>query len=502
LTLVLGFSISSYHLRAQKSDYIYEQFTIRDGLPSNECHDILQDSKGYIWIATDNGVAKYDGYQFQNYGPKDGLIDPVIFQLTEDEQGQIWAGGLTGTLFIYTHEDDEWMPYHHQHLVDSLLAAPNHMPEFFVADGKLRFCALHLGYCEIDAGILSSLKTEKQVFPTSLNVIDKTTKSPIRTFDLPVYKYIARHTRINKNSAAIIGKHFVVSTSDILLKIDSLQYKILQPQLVTNKICQSKDGSMVLCGTSSTGVTKHTKLNSTPNETILAGVSATDFLEDHQGGIWITTEEQGTFHIGNPHITFLSTSHQDQPYTDIEVLDSITIATASNHGWLQIYNQSTKSIEYTQHNLDAFEFVKMDPDKQKLYTSNNNALRQQSISNGRTISKLLDDNINPIDILFSKDSMTAVTTNGYIYEFNWSAEKEQLSVKGPRMETYMRLNCITTHDGDAYIAGLDGLRIFNKQKELLSFDSFPLLATPLGCPGKWHMYWKIWRNMDRYTQRR
>ena len=39
----------------------YFQYTQWDGLPSSEIYDIIQDERGFIWFATDRGLARYDG---------------------------------------------------------------------------------------------------------------------------------------------------------------------------------------------------------------------------------------------------------------------------------------------------------------------------------------------------------------------------------------------------------------------------------------------------------
>ena len=43
----------------------FDNYSIKDGLPSNYITDIIQDSKGYIWFGTQNGVSKFDGYNFR-----------------------------------------------------------------------------------------------------------------------------------------------------------------------------------------------------------------------------------------------------------------------------------------------------------------------------------------------------------------------------------------------------------------------------------------------------
>lgn len=61
---------------------------------------MVEDHKGYIWLATANGLAKFDGYQFVNYTTEDGLIDNFPRCLAVDQQGKIWAGNNSGGLSI------------------------------------------------------------------------------------------------------------------------------------------------------------------------------------------------------------------------------------------------------------------------------------------------------------------------------------------------------------------------------------------------------------------
>ncbi|MEN8223501.1 MAG: two-component regulator propeller domain-containing protein [Acidobacteriota bacterium] len=56
----------------------------------------MQDSRGFIWIATEDGVNKYDGYEFINYKPdsnnKNSISHNYIWKVMEDSKGKIWIG--------------------------------------------------------------------------------------------------------------------------------------------------------------------------------------------------------------------------------------------------------------------------------------------------------------------------------------------------------------------------------------------------------------------------
>ncbi len=57
--------ITTLHLSAQKC-YLFKHYTVKDGLPNNTIYSINQDRKGYLWIATDGGICRYDGSKFDN----------------------------------------------------------------------------------------------------------------------------------------------------------------------------------------------------------------------------------------------------------------------------------------------------------------------------------------------------------------------------------------------------------------------------------------------------
>ena len=73
--------------------------TINDGLPSNAVYCVLKDSRGIIWIGTDAGLVKYDGFQFKTLTKKNGLSGNFIRDIKEDKKGNLWIAcygdGLT-----------------------------------------------------------------------------------------------------------------------------------------------------------------------------------------------------------------------------------------------------------------------------------------------------------------------------------------------------------------------------------------------------------------------
>lgn len=66
------------------------------GLSQNWIYDIHQDSYGYMWFGTWEGLNKYDGYEFTIYNVEDGLSDHIIYCILEDDEGLLWLGTGNG----------------------------------------------------------------------------------------------------------------------------------------------------------------------------------------------------------------------------------------------------------------------------------------------------------------------------------------------------------------------------------------------------------------------
>ncbi|MDR8390543.1 histidine kinase [Aliifodinibius sp. S!AR15-10] len=81
----------------------FRTYSIENGLSEAVVNDMIQDSDGYIWIATGYGLNRFDGINFRNYYQEDGLADNKIQSLYQDNEGRIWVGTESGVNVI---EDD------------------------------------------------------------------------------------------------------------------------------------------------------------------------------------------------------------------------------------------------------------------------------------------------------------------------------------------------------------------------------------------------------------
>ncbi|MEN5205959.1 two-component regulator propeller domain-containing protein [Stenotrophomonas sp. TWI700] len=72
--------------------------TTVDGLPSNVVHQIVEDRQGYLWFATGDGLARYDGSGFRVWRMEHGLADNEVRSMALDARDQLWIGTANGYL--------------------------------------------------------------------------------------------------------------------------------------------------------------------------------------------------------------------------------------------------------------------------------------------------------------------------------------------------------------------------------------------------------------------
>ena len=84
--------------RAQQ--YFFSSYSLAQGLSQSVGNCIFQDSKGYIWIGTQNGLNKFNGYSFESftYNPNDttSISNNWIYAIDEDKEGNLWIGTKGG----------------------------------------------------------------------------------------------------------------------------------------------------------------------------------------------------------------------------------------------------------------------------------------------------------------------------------------------------------------------------------------------------------------------
>ncbi|MFA9392135.1 MAG: two-component regulator propeller domain-containing protein [Prolixibacteraceae bacterium] len=111
LQLIVFFIFTGFYSNVTaESDLWFRNLSIKDGLSGNYAECMLQDSRGFLWIGTRDGLNIYDGYKFTTL--KKNTLSPYfsnyVTSLFEDEDGNIWIGSLSNGIVIYDFEHKQF----------------------------------------------------------------------------------------------------------------------------------------------------------------------------------------------------------------------------------------------------------------------------------------------------------------------------------------------------------------------------------------------------------
>ena len=314
-------------------EYVHTNFTTKDGLPSNEVYAVFQDSKGYIWIGTDKGVAKYDGYTFETFTTQDGLTDNTIFDFAEDSKGNIWVTTFNMTLSYY-QEGIGFKPYEYNYKIKNAYGFESDETDFaftaffdqidigendtlylsYYTKGYLKI-PLHRGkepeianYIQKKSGefcpMLCIIKHENYrkafIYNSSeirnqdyINV--KVNDGKINQVDAdPLYRRYSRPYTLDSNSFFFIGKIINVLSEDSI-EIENIDERLhvfkANGGWFVNRVEDEEKGSVYW----TENLSDESKWKKIINDKVRLAPS----IRDMNGGLWMGTIEQGVFYVPN-----------------------------------------------------------------------------------------------------------------------------------------------------------------------------------------------------------
>lgn len=304
----------------------YQNFTEEDGLPSPEVYNIIQDDWGNMWFATDHGLSRYNGYEFDNFSTRDGLTDNTIFNFYKQENGEIWCNAFNHKIFCISGQVPVFIPYKYNHLITPALADIEIDHEIYVDESGTVFLgyANKIGFLQIDSsGQLTNHLSEAE-------------KTPMRWIAMrivngsKVFSWIANDS-IPKEDCAISPRfddvNLFVRTaylSNHKAALYMYKYNILiVGEHQTNQLSFTAqpmatgqfDASHFWVGCRGDGI--HV-LDHRGKETahLLKGRSVTDVFVDHEGSYWVSTLSSGVFRFKNMEVSMIEMPTGDKSWIE------------------------------------------------------------------------------------------------------------------------------------------------------------------------------------------
>src|SRR5262245_66115174 len=94
ICLLIAVLLVSNPIRAERLPV--KIYTTVDGLANNHINRIVRDSRGFLWFCTSDGLSRFDGYTFTNYGTAQGLPHREVSDFLETRGGEFWVATGAG----------------------------------------------------------------------------------------------------------------------------------------------------------------------------------------------------------------------------------------------------------------------------------------------------------------------------------------------------------------------------------------------------------------------
>ncbi len=290
----------------------FKNFKVNDGLPSTQVYDITQDKNGYLWFATDRGLAKYNGYEFETFDLKDGLPDITVLRFTYHPNGNIWCTTLSNRLF-YIDENSNFVTYEFNFKVNKIIGEHTISEMMFFNENiYIGFVGLS-GYLSINekGDILSKPSGDKGYYIVNDKIGKQkiSYKSPSIFIDSIkplspkslIFKLPLSGRSISFYETMSIGNTALISSEESLFWLNSDTIKNISGDQFPIGIGQY-DSIHFWVGFRYGGY-KLYDLNGNETGHFLDGKSVTHLEKDIEGGIWTSTLNSGVFFARNSFIS-------------------------------------------------------------------------------------------------------------------------------------------------------------------------------------------------------
>ncbi|MEO6904278.1 MAG: two-component regulator propeller domain-containing protein [Bacteroidia bacterium] len=300
------------------------------GLPSSEVYKVFEDSFGFIWLATDAGLCRYDGNLVTTYTVKDGISENVIFKIYEDHKHRIWFSTLSGYFFYYENGKFTQIEASKKAKKDfktfqvaSFIVGENDTLYFTGStfrglikvppqNNYSQLIHVYLQCKESTRYILSNKKGTEYLIGSGLsapifkdstyllNFLDTLFSVSFRNI-FTTYNSIAQyHMAITENKKVYIPTRNQIA---IVSKGKDIEYYNFPDDVL--QILKDKDGDLWVCTAHRGGfIFKGGNLKSKPMR-FLDTLSVCSVMIDKEGTIWATTLEKGVFQCMNKYVLTL-----------------------------------------------------------------------------------------------------------------------------------------------------------------------------------------------------
>lgn len=304
--------------------YQFKNISLKDGLSQSTINAIIQDRYGYMWFGTQDGLNRYDGYDFVVYrndkNDPTSISDNWIWTIFEDSRGDLWIGTYNGGLNKFDRQHNKFIRYQHNKLDTNSLSNNNVISIVEDKSGSLWIGTWGGGLQRFDEQKNTFTRLDLKTLNVRCLLKDRNgliwigTWNGLYTYNpdsehLSLYKHDPNNTKsISDDKILNIYEdkkgHIWISTLTAGLNLfDSMKNEFRRYQIGSNKVSQiaEDDRGVLWIATRGDGLIlfdqvngKLTQINYDMNN--IDGVSDETIISifsDYVGGIWLGTGSNG-----------------------------------------------------------------------------------------------------------------------------------------------------------------------------------------------------------------
>ncbi|NOT50415.1 MAG: histidine kinase [Chitinophagaceae bacterium] len=461
-------------VKAQTTQVI--TYTTKEGLSSNSVYRTAIDKRGFLWIATENGLCRFDGRKFETYTTAKGLTDNETVDLFIDSSGIIWSIPFRRSPCYYNEKKDRFENENTDPELNKIDLANTHKVHV------LRYGGIAFSNNLRNLFIYKKGKTTvyKEFMPAKTGVIQKIVEYAPDQF-LFFGEDTIRYFSNGKITRSLPLKTVLIAAEYINNKVFLVRSKSILTYTVDDKGNFQNTGEKeypfeirIFCNTSKgfaiTSISGNTYLVDTATldikENVYNQVQVRNVLQDREGNTWLSTMENGLIKIQQKRISsFTSVPEIQQNFNAL--LKTKSILAGTNNGEVFVYDglYNIRRISLTDNrNIDAWVRKIINTSK-GIYVST------------QTGSFFLDGTTLEIKQKFpfgqNKASKTAVLLNDSILAMGTHslASKYNINTEKYTDSIVKRVISITANrSGKVYIGSNDGLYRWDKDS-LFAFSS-------------------------------
>jgi signal transduction histidine kinase/DNA-binding response OmpR family regulator/ligand-binding sensor domain-containing protein len=335
-------------------------FYSSDRLSSANVTCFCQDGNGYVWIGTQYGLNKFDGYNFTVYlndpeNPEKSLNDNTVTSLFVDSGDTLWIGTRNGICY-YNREKDSIFPAAYQ----------KRMPrtECFcqLDNGKLLCGTSSFGIYEIDRKNLTSQRikdysvednddfyytifqdSHKRIWKTDNNRIISCFPAEGKKLIFRQESHLGRPVKFFEND----GKIFIVCSDGIIIYEDGVVSNIPLENYGITSALELGNGNCLL-GTQTKGILRGqiSGGNFSISDTYVASASVAALFKDRAKNLWVACQNKGVIFISAGQSKFSIWNIPGKDYTDFSTINS---AVMTPKGTIWCCMSDKKAIETDLH---------------------------------------------------------------------------------------------------------------------------------------------------------